>query len=172
MKILDTVWTTANCEKLRNWWEVDGKTAPEIMAELGQLGYRVTKNAIIGKVNRMKLRAATSKKGLSFEKRSAHMKAANARKRDKRAAFLHKTFEPLPPPEPPITATNPPKGKKAVLLKDSKSGQCKAIIGYIEGKMEYAVYCGEATPAFRNRDNKLVHTNWCPYHVSIYFKGG
>jgi len=34
MKALDTVWTTANCEKLRNWWEIEGKTAPEIMAEL------------------------------------------------------------------------------------------------------------------------------------------
>jgi len=170
MKILDTVWTTTNCELLRNWWEVEGKSAPEIMAELGQLGYRVTKNAVIGKVHRMRLVAPPARAGLTTQGRSASMKAAIAKRREKQAAFLmrEKKFNPVVPPEPPISATNPPKGKKAVLLKDSKAGQCKAIIGYIDGKLENAVYCGEATPAFRNRENKIIHTSWCPYHVSIY----
>src|SRR5712671_4991515 len=154
MKIVDTVWTTANCEKLRNWWEIEGKTSPEIVAELGKLGYRVTRNSIIGKVHRMKLVAPPIKAGLTTERRSAAIKAAIAKRREKQAAFLmrEKKFNPQPLPEPPISATNPPKGNRAVLLKDSKEGQCKAIIGYIDGKMENAVYCGEATPAFLNRD--------------------
>src|SRR5882672_4792338 len=106
MKHLDTVWTTANCEKLRNWWEIEGKTAPEIMAELGELGYRVTKNAVIGKVNRMRLKASPAKAGMTSAKRSLHMKAAQVKKRERTAAFLlrEKKFSPLSPPEPPITA--------------------------------------------------------------------
>jgi len=170
MKIVDTVWTEANCEKLRNWWEIEGKTSPEIVAELGKLGYRVTRNSIIGKVHRMGLVAAPTKAGITTKRRSAYMKAASAKRREKQAAFLmrEKKFNPVAPPEPPISATNPPKGKRAVLLKDSKEGQCKAIIGYIDGKIENAVYCGERTPPHVTREGRLVHSSWCPYHVSIY----
>lgn len=173
MKILDTVWTRANCELLRNWWEIDGKTAPAIAAEFGKLGYRLTKNAVIGKVNRMGLHSPETKPGMSRAKRSAHMRAANVMKQNRPAAFLlkPKKVNPKPPPEPPISATNPPKGKKAILLKHSKEGQCKAIIGYINGKLENAVYCGEKTPPHRTREGRLIDTNWCPYHASIYFVG-
>lgn len=172
MKILDTVWTEANCRKLRNWWEIDGLTSNEVVLEFGKLGYQISRNAIIGKVHRLKLVAPGEKRGLSSEKRSAAMKKANAmrslRPTIRRRPFpTEKKYNPQPPPEPPISATNPPKGNKAVLLKHSKDGQCKAIIGYVHGKLELAVYCGEKTPPVR-RHGELVSSPWCDYHKSIY----
>jgi len=110
-------------------WEIEGKTSPEIVAELGKLGYRVTRNSIIGKVHRMGLVAAPTKAGITTKRRSAYMKAASAKRREKQAAFLmrEKKFNPVAPPEPPISATNPPKGKRAVLSKTPKKANVRPL---------------------------------------------
>src|SRR6267154_4489345 len=56
-----TVWNEANCNRLRQWWEVDGLIARQVADKFREIGCDVTRNAVIGKVHRMKLMQPASK---------------------------------------------------------------------------------------------------------------
>jgi hypothetical protein len=162
MIVNSTVWTTENCNRLRQWWEQDGLSCGQISACFGQIGWKITRNSIISKVHRLKLKAPENKKTLLRELRVRRMKVQSAAK-------LREASKPkIPPPsQPKVTIMMDNHVSNAVLLKQSQEGQCKAVLGYIRGRCEDAVYCGEPTIAVI-RNGREVQSSWCKHHHSIY----
>jgi len=177
-----TVWTERNCALLTEWWTVEGLTSYEIANRFRGLGYIFTRNAIIGRVHRMKLVAPESKNKAISEKRSKRATISNLKKANKvKYVFVGgKKFNPLRERSAasPLrqngkaaTVISPTIGDKAILLKHSKAGQCKAILGYVDGKLEDAVYCGEKVAHPVIRGGERITYSWCDYHKSIYLTG-
>ena len=166
----DTIWTERNCALLTEWWTIEGLTILEISNRLKGLGYIVTPNAVIGKIYRMRLVAPESKRRAISERRSKRATISNAKRANKvKYVFVGgKKFNPHPTKCKVKSAILPPSGDKAILLKHSKSGQCKAILGYVDGKLEAAVYCGEKVAHPTIRGGERISYSWCPYHKSIY----
>lgn len=64
-----------------------------------------------------------------------------------------------------------PDGRRNVLIGDLKDGHCRAILGYKDGELAKAVYCGEQTEVklVVNRGRvKEGRGSWCPYHHAHY----
>ncbi len=154
MNIRHSVWDDKAVKLLKNWWEVDGLTSYAIEDRFKTKGYPITRNAVIGKVFRMKLVAPEEKEAL--------LKEANTQ----RAAVINRARAKVSPIKKTSNSrrkevkvlNGKPDSRKAILLTEAKDGQCKYIIGYINGKVENAVYCGEDT---------IKTTSWCPYHRKI-----
>jgi hypothetical protein len=169
------VWTRDNCERLRHWWEEDGLPASQVSAKFGQIGYNITRNAVIGKVYRMGLVEPEKKAGVIKANHSQRAKILNtvrAERKEQKVAYQRVDAQGLM--EVRVTmntrqgSTAPPDGGKAVLLKHSKDGQCKAILGYIGGRAEDALYCGEDCASHTTSAGRVIPTSYCPYHKSIY----
>lgn len=169
------VWTRDNCERLRHWWEEDGLPASQVSAKFGQIGYNITRNAVIGKVHRMGLVEPEKKAEVIKANHSQRAKVLNtvrAERKEPKVAYQRVDAQGLM--EVRVTmntkrgSTAPPDGSKATLLKHSKDGTCKAIIGYVGGKLENAVYCGEDCVPHYTSTGRQVPTSWCGFHKAIY----
>jgi hypothetical protein len=155
-------WSAENCARLQQWWEVDGCTCPEIEKRFGVLGYLIGCNAIAGKVFRMKLKPPDWKAGKVRERAS---KTARRRLPPRQIIVRGKKYNPSRYQEVAVPAEKPD-GSKNVLLKRSRSGQCKYIVGYVGGRCEDAVYCGERTETII-RNGRQTRLPWCCYHRGI-----
>ncbi len=154
MNIRTSVWDDKAVKLLINWWEVDGLTSFTIEDRFKSKGYPITRNAVIGKVFRMGLVAPKSKAALLHEGNSQRAATLNKVK-----AKISNDKKPSNPRRKEVKVSKTkPDGRKAVLLTELGDGKCKYIIGYINGKVEKAVYCGEDT---------IKSTSWCHYHRSI-----
>ncbi len=177
-----TVWNKANCDRLRKWWEVDGMIARQVADKFREIGCDVTRNAVIGKVHRMKLKQPASKVETLRNTHSQTLKHIRAQQKNGAAVpadlssrrlensglDARKLMEVHVTMSTKKSSVPAPDGSKAILLKHSKDGQCKAIIGYVGGKAEDAVYCGEDCVVHRTSTGRVVPTNWCPFHKSLY----
>lgn len=170
------VWNENNRKQLRQWWEQDGYTLGRISEEFAAIGWTINKNQIIGKVFRMKLKPPDWK-AKALRARSAEIVAISnivrniqpPRKIPNKTVYIRgKKYKAVPSKEVIVADVPKPSGSKAVLLKNSKEGQCKAIIGYVHGKLENAVYCGEDTPLMKNG----AFAPWCPKHHAKYTTEG
>jgi hypothetical protein len=168
---LNTPWTEQNCELLRGWWENDGLTCGAIADILRQSGHNVTRNSVVGKVHRMGLKAPEWKDQKLREKRSQEGILRRANNKRKVEYIMGKKFNPdrtkivvsLAAAKSSIAA---PSGNNNVLLKNSKDGQCKFIVGYMHGRCEDAMYCGDPT-GFIKKGERLIASPWCDYHANI-----
>lgn len=170
------VWNETTREQLRKWWEQSGYTLGRISDEFAAIGWTINKNQIIGKVWRMKLKPPEWKAKVLREHSARTIAISNivchlrpgVRTPNRHVYIRGKKYKAVPSKE--IIVTDIPKvgSSKAVLLKHSKEGQCKAIIGYVHGKLENAVYCGEDTLLLKNG----VHAPWCPKHHAKYTTEG
>jgi GcrA cell cycle regulator len=92
-------WTDDRAEQLRTMWADDGLSARDIAHEL-----RTTRNAVLGKVHRLKLTPRTSITSSGGRPR----KAGKPRPERKQRFFLPERPEPGPMPDlPPETAIRP-----------------------------------------------------------------
>lgn len=164
-----TVWSQDNCNRLRQWWEVDGLIARQVANKFREIGCDVTRNAVIGKVHRMKLVQPASK---AESLRNVHTQTLKIARRQKNGVVqrldARKLMEVHVTMSTKKSSVPAPDGSKAVLLKHSKEGMCKAVIGYVGGKAEDAVYCGEDCAVHVTSTGRMVPTNWCKYHKSLY----
>jgi hypothetical protein len=155
---------------MRQWWEVEGLTAGRIVQNLGKMGYTVTRNAVIGKVHRLKL-VAPEWKAEKLRNHQSGLRAIRHRKTAKNVVrqiiIRGKKWNPIKHKEAVVSSSDvAPDGSKRVLLKDSKPGQCKYIVGYLNGRCEDAVFCGEKTSVIV-REGRKIATPWCPHHAAI-----
>lgn len=117
-------------------WAVHGNPIIERLTEMFNVGVStsriattlcvefkcdVTRNAVIGKANRLGL---TSPNGAGFEDYNKKRKAGEAQRRHTRVPLLKKTI-PLPPPAETLTPANP----RHVSLIDLQHGECKFPYG-------------------------------------------
>jgi hypothetical protein len=161
------VWSVYTEDLLRNWWEVDNLTTAEISIKFGQLGLHITRNAVISKIHRLKLTIRSPGKK---EARLNDRIAENAKTIHRMKDVKPKIQITIKPPRFNSTkegrasvSSGKPDGSRNILLKDSQDGMCKYIVGYVGGRCEYAVYCGEPTKAVA----KGKHAPWCRFHHSI-----
>jgi hypothetical protein len=57
----------------------------------------------------------------------------------------------------------------AVLLADARFGQCRSVIGYLQGCCSSAVICGlPVAPTVVTRTGVTVAYSWCPAHKAQY----
>jgi hypothetical protein len=167
-----SIWNEKLCNHLRQWWEVEGLTAGRISQLLADKGYTATRNAVIGKVHRLKLKAPEWK-AEKLRNHQSSLRAIQHRKTAKNVIkqiiIRGKKYNPIKRKAVAVSASNTkPDGSNAILLKHSKDGMCKAIIGYVGGRCEDAVYCGDPTKTALSWDGKVIHSPWCPYHKKLY----
>lgn len=145
-------WPDKDREVLAGEWN-KGTSAAQIGKILGR-----TRNSVIGMAHRMRLPGRQSVKRSTNKPREKSVPAA----RKSRAPFLvtrgdptkKKKVEAVPPP-PSVTD-----GVGIDLMK-LRAHHCHDVIGYRNGNLGDAVYCG--APTHRN-------TSFCEYHHGIYFR--
>jgi hypothetical protein len=174
-KILNSCWTEENIKRLQEWWEVEGALAKDISRRFMEMGHNITRNAVIGKVHRLKFMQPEdkmSKLNSHLAKRISRERAEIGPRRPPVKSPSNNRFE-RKPPQIHVHISRQyiesPGEDCSVLMKDSKDGQCKAIIKYQDGLLENAVYCGKPTPPSITREGRPMKSSWCDHHKSRYF---
>jgi len=178
--------TQENIALMQVLWE-QGLTATEIANKIGERGYFVTRNAIIGKTHRLGLChnvANKPEKARLVPKRRAapvHIPRAIGRLPiAKRKAAFNRSVQ-----KPKLNGfhrrggdmAKEPDPSKQVSLIQAKEGDCRAIIGYLidgkikpeapKGQLAGAICCGE-TAVLIESSGKMVNSPWCAYHHDRY----
>lgn len=140
-------WTRERLELLGSLIS-KGLTASQIAAALGG---GISRNAVIGKLNRLDLRGVL-KAGLSEDERLRRRRQTVIRHRAQRAVTLGMAQRHLE------ESAAPPPGKLVKLAK-LKAGQCR----FIPGDPEDLLYCGAAV---------VSGGSWCDAHRLVVFDYG
>lgn len=158
-------WTEKEISLLTKLWE-RGLSASLIAQEFRTLGYKFTRNSVVGKLHRLGLKESNrliepDVVGVPIRKR-VNGSAPRVKIRKKPT---------------PSSAKRPDQGKRSpminprpesrVLLTQTNDSHCRAIIGYENGEAARAVCCGEETvwSEFRGKRRRL---SWCEYHYKLY----
>ena len=167
-------WTDSRVARLKALW-MEGLSANQIAKELGG---GVTKNAVIGKIHRLKLpermrkppksnvlaKADKGRNGRAGKDRGAHERASKARQARIKTSPLTGLIQPGTPVEPkPIVSRGEPPLAFGVGILDLDSPSSPHMCRYIYGdpKGEYS-YCGKDTDG----------GPWCEAHrVVVWTKG-
>lgn len=144
-------WTDENKKQVAELW-CAGKTASEIAQEFEGK----TRNSIIGLIHRMKLPKREVQPVIKKEK----VKIERAQQKTK-AAFFVTRKQSEKHRMPPISVAPPPSVTTGdgLTLSQLRDHHCHDVIGYLDGNLSKAVYCG----AERHKN-----TSYCEYHSSIY----
>lgn len=154
------VWSDENnISRLKEWW-AEGYSCLRIVDEFAAIGITITKNSVIGKVHRL---------GVLRKDEARHKVRTPVRKikrKPEKIIDFRLKRNGKPATGGPVMASNPDPNKR-VLLRQVRDGQCKAIIGYLNGVLADAVCCGEDAPMIIRR-GRVAHASWCPHHHEIY----
>lgn len=165
-------WNDETERWLKDCWEVEGLFASEVAAMMNGKGYNVTRNAVIGKVHRMRLEHPREKMKEKLHQRASQMaKALNVAKAAKVLVVMRggKKFNPNRPKEVRVSMSKPD-GNNNVLLKNSRDiGICKYIVGYVDGKLENAVFCGNPTATATSSLGITKTASFCEKHKKICY---
>lgn len=145
-------WVQEDIELLKTLWEEDKLSASQIGREL-----RMTRNAIIGKANRLGL-TRKSKAG----KAGRPQRAASSRI-IKHSGFIMRTLQPKPAP------IAPPSGD-GIHIADLEQHHCRAITG--TGEDGLARYCGKTkryADSFTPGES-IYRGSFCEFHANIYYQ--
>ena len=167
-------WTDKEVDLLKTFW--DRNWSAEIIAEeFGKLGYKFTRNSVVGKLHRLGLSKKDrqvpgqavkimTKRGLQTfggrPKRIRHPTQSQFKK------------QPIPPKaqrpdEGKSSYMGTPRADRRVLLIDTNETHCRAIVGYEGGQAARAVCCGEVT-AWSTYKGVLRRLSWCEHHRKLY----
>lgn len=147
-------------EEIVTLLHAEGKSSRSIAVALCDSGYNVTRNAVIGKIHRMKLPPRVM--DLKFKSKKERG-ISYARK--VRAPVTKSRPEPRPPA--PLPDTPPVEIKAPVPFIEISDGQCKAIVAYQDSQLSKAICCGSRTKKVI-KGTKVVLAPWCDYHMEIY----
>ena len=174
MVSLTPSWMTEDNIKLMiSLWE-QGATAEEIAHRISARGYKVTRNAVIGKAHRLNLLhnvVNKPEKARQVPKRRAAPKSVpkkilklpigqrkHAYKRLIKEKNGHRNGgEIMKKPDP----------TKQILLTETEEGHCRAIVGYRNNELAKAICCGEDAIAIIQH-GKITKSPWCAYHHEKY----
>jgi len=150
----DSPWDEGSMELLTRWWEL-GRTAKEITDKLVELGYSITRNAVIGKANRMNIKQPP-RDFSPKDKKNKPRKRIIVPATDPRAKIWgrKKTVLPTFIETKKLDPNNP-----GIPITELTDGKCKAIVR--DGTFNsLATYCGE--PVDRR--------SFCAGHAEIYYQ--
>ena len=144
-----------------------------------QLGHGLTRNAVIGKLNRLRdkgLRPELSQHVISIKKaqgqqfsRLAAAKMMTAHRPQPKPAkvilFKAPTMpKPTPAPEPPKPGATEPTGAHAAILANLRPRGCKWIVeDFLHGQGDEALMCGELRPGegpYCEHHRRIGKTSW------------
>lgn len=156
----------------------EGATAGMIANKLNAEGYTFTRNAVIGKTNRLKLPPPSMQAKLEMQAAlninpalKKNRQVLNGKIHTKQKFFFHRKPQPLGAQAAleVVMDARPsnPTASNAILLSESQDGQCRAIIDYENGEISKAIICGEPTP-LKLRRGKLIRGSWCQHHNELY----
>jgi hypothetical protein len=163
------VWDDVATDILKKM-HADGDSAGVISKALIEKGYSYTRNAVIGRKNRLKLppplssvedRRLKTQRIITANKMSAKQQPKFIVHRRPQSLGAHATAEALD------MDARSPTGSNAILLTKSRDGQCRAIIGYENGELAKAIICGDPA-AFKFRRGRYVNSSWCAHHNELY----
>ena len=179
--------TSENIALMKEWWE-QGLSANEIANQFMARGYRVTRNAVIGKAHRLnlchnlannKLEQAIKvprKSGASINVPRAVRKLPISKRKVAFNRFVKKTKLNGHHCRGGDMAREPDPSKQVPLVQ-TKEGDCRAIIGYLingtivkevpKRQVQNAICCGEKAVMVVS-SGKLVHSAWCAHHHDLY----
>lgn len=168
MPPFESVWDDTATNLLKSMHQ-DGASAGVISKELIAKGYNFSRNAVIGKKNRLSLPpppAEAIHKKLKSQRQILSGKISASRPkfifhRRPQSLGAHAIAEDLH-----MDASNHT-GSNAILLTQSRDGQCRAIIGYEDGELAKAIICGDPTPV-KLRRGRYVTSSWCVHHNELY----
>lgn len=166
-----TPWDDASLDILKQF-RAEGYSSGAIAKELNDRGYDFTRNAVIGKMHRLQLPPPPAEKQeeqKAIKRQRSIVAGKMAAKPQKKFVFhrkpqslgAHATAEALD------MDARSPTGSNAILLTQSRDGQCRAIIGYENGELAKAIICGDPTPA-KLRRGRYVNSSWCAHHNELY----
>lgn len=164
------VWDQIALDILKKM-HAEGCSAGIISNTLMSKGYDFSRNAVIGKKSRLGLpkpEEGVRHQVLALRKnrQSINGKVAVARPK----FFITRKPQPLGAEatgQPQDIVDSNPTGSNAILLSQSRDGECKAIIGYEDGDLSKAIVCGEQTP-WRFKRGKYYRSSWCQHHHELY----
>ena len=160
-------WDDTSIELLKRF-RAEGYSAGSIAKELNDRGYNFTRNAVIGKTNRLQLPPAADD---APHKQITRQRAVTAGKIVGKHKFIfHRRPQSLGAhalAEAIDMEESNPTGSNAILLSESRDGQCRAIIDYENGEIAKAIICGNPTP-LKLRRGKLIRISWCAHHNELY----
>jgi hypothetical protein len=162
----DLVWSPNLCELLKKCWEVEGYTASRTALEFQLLGYNVTKNAIIGKVNRLQLTSPVKKRKMLSERDRQVYKATNAIRKKGPVTARDKKRKPPRALNTAMSRANP-NGSHNIHILHAKDNQCKFIVGYIEGRCSDAIYCGAPVTVVMTSSGYPMKVSYCEHHTAL-----
>jgi hypothetical protein len=152
-------WSAEQTKKLVSLWESKELTMVEIAKLFG-----VTKNAIAGRIHRLRLNR-TVRPRLTEDERERRRRVYEKKRWQKKKAARQIMFKPIRKPvvfdtniPPPSTA---PKSRNVALLARDSS-EC----AYLVAK---GICCGNRVKVVADGYGKLNRSSWCDYHYSKVF---
>jgi hypothetical protein len=165
-----TPWDDASMEVLKRL-RAEGYSCGSIAEELKSKGYNFSRNAVIGKMHRLNLPPPPNEVVEKRLKRQRQVTAGKIAARPAKVKFIwHRKPQSLGAQavmEIPAMEVSNPTGSNAILLTDSRDGQCRAIVGYENGELSKAIICGDPTP-LKLRRGKYIRISWCAHHNDLY----
>jgi GcrA cell cycle regulator len=144
-------WTTERVEQLQKY-VMAGLTCSQIAAEIG-----VTRNAVIGKINRLGISPGRRPGALPGQVR---MMRARAPARPSRMARILRAVAMIQPTEPVATAEAPPiESARRCSLLDLAGGGCRWPLGD-PGKADFG-FCG---------NDAIAGFSYCPGHMRMAYR--
>ena len=158
MKTRNFEWTQESTDKILQMYK-EGDSSSQIATALGQ---GLTRNAIIGKLNRLRDKGLRPELGLgmvSFKKAQGEkIKRVNAAKA-KAVLFQFPKPEPKPKLTQEVIVVKEPTGEHAAILANLRSSGCKWIVEDFKfGQGDDALMCGES---------KSGDHSYCEHHRRI-----
>ena len=140
------VWTVDKIDKLRQLWG-KGNTANQIAQIIGD----VTRNAVIGKANRLNLSNKLSPKSTINNSNNFHKKKPTKGTKSKfKSLIIDKNYEPA----------------KNLILEQLTDDTCKYMELNVHPDQPNATFCGRKTVIGKS-GNKF---SYCPLHLMIIFQ--
>lgn len=142
-KKIPTDWTDERVALLRQWWD-EGLSASQIAANFSG---RFSRNAVIGKVHRLKLPAR------SEVKHGRRVSESMRTKRPRRARM-----RPAPPPREPAPVPEAERSGAIEAIKNVRGDQCRWPMGDVRSPDFH--FCGET---------QIKGQSYCPFHAAKAF---
>jgi len=162
-------WKDEHIELLKVWWE-KGYTSNNIAHRFSEVGYKVTRNAVIGKVHRLGLCGRRTQKDKPAPQRTIQLQPKKVprpvvpfRTRHPSGFYIRRGRDDV------IEKPNP---ANQVSLLETQEDHCRAIIGYRDGKASEAVCCGGLAVWVLDEKGRKKRSPWCKYHNHAYTSEG
>lgn len=151
-------WSDQAIENLKVWVS-QGLSASEIANQLGQNGLRISRNAVIGKVHRLKLEVP-NKPGRTKSDRPKRKPVARFSGAFNKVTPFLQTPVVCDEPEQPFVADGPIASLDPVTLENLQHHHCRALLG----DARTALYCGNRV----TMNTRGERSSYCAGHYARF----